>query len=442
MADEGAGGILTARREIPHMPVTDGSIRSAIKVCCIVFVPLLAACGDDSGDADNPAAASCSSTQTVFTPPAPPPGAPPAGITLSLEQIDVPLAAPVFVTAPRGDTARIFVVEKGGMIKVVNRNNNTLIGTFLNISSLVATEGEAGLHSVAFDPQYGTNGRFYVSYTNTAGNTVVARYLVSGNPNVAQAGADRILMTAAANGQHFGGMLAFDPAGRYLYISRGDGGPAPDQFNRAQNLGQLQGKILRIDVSGGEAGQPAYTIPPDNPCLGQVGARGEIWSMGLRNPWRFSFDRATGDLYIADVGENFVEEVNVATVANGAGRGSNFGWKIMEGKRCFPSGGVCNQNELTQPTLDYTHPTEDCGGSITGGYVYRGSAIPALAGTYFYGDFCEGFVRSFRFNGQVQEHAQWPSLATGGITITSFGEDGLGELYITTIGGGLFRIVP
>lgn len=416
------------------MPATLDSIRTAIKISCIAWIPLLAACG--GGGDDGPAvAAACSGTRTVGAPPAPAPGAPPAGITLSLLRINnnFALTAPLFVTAPPGDANRIFVVEKGGLIKVANRNApNALIGTFLNISSLVDTAGEGGLHGLAFDPQYGSNGRFYVSYTNRAGNAVLARYLVSGNPNVAQAAADRILITTEANGQHFGGMLAFGPDG-LLYLSRGDGGPAPDAFNRAQNLGQLQGKILRLDVSGA-----AYTVPPDNPCVGQAGARGEIWSMGLRNPWRFSFDRDTGDLYIADVGEDFVEEVNVATVATGAGRGANYGWKIMEGNRCFSPSAGCNQGNITQPTLVDIHPAEDCGGSITGGYVYRGSAIAGLAGTYFYGDFCNGFVRSFRFNGQVVDHAQW-GLSPG--MITSFGEDAQGELYITTIQGDLYRIV-
>jgi glucose/arabinose dehydrogenase len=434
------------------MPAIADSIRSVLKYCCIASIPLLAACGDLGGlggdDGVGPAvAAMCGrATATVVTPPAPPPGAPPAGIALKLQKINnnFTLTAPLFVTSSPspGDANRLFVVEQGGLIKIVNRNApNNLIGTFLNISKLVNAEGEGGLHGLAFDPGYATNRRFYVSYTNPRlSEAIVARYLRHPtNVNQAVAASGVIIMRVPVSGQHFGGMLAFGRDG-FLYISRGDGGPAPDQLNRAQDLSVLNGKLLRIDVSD-QAPEP-YGIPPDNPCVG-VG-RGEIWSIGLRNPWRFSFDRATGNLYIADVGEDFVEEVNVATVATGAGRAANYGWKIMEGKQCFEPADGCNQSAITQPTLDYTHPAAACGGSITGGYVYRGTnpALAALRGTYFYADWCKGFVRSFRFNGQVEEHFQWPLLASGPFSITSFGEDNQGELYITTSNGGLFRIVP
>jgi hypothetical protein len=367
---------------------------------------------------------------------------PPPGITLNLQLINTgfTLTSPLFLTAPPGDTARLFVVEQGGLIKVVNRNTNAPIGTFLDISGLILAGGERGLLGMAFDPLYASNGRFYVSYTDSGGSTVVARYLVSSNPDVAVSTADRIIITAAQPfANHNGGMIAFGPDG-FLYIGRGDGGSGGDPGNRAQNTAEVLGKLLRIDVSQGtQPPQPAYAIPPDNPCVGQSGARGEIWSIGLRNPWRYSFDRQTGDLYIADVGQGAREEVNVATVANGAGRGSNYGWKIMEGTLCFSPASGCNMAGLTLPVVDYAHAGGAC--SITGGYVYRGTAIPALVGTYFYGDFCAGFVRSFRFiNGQVTEHATWPSLTPG--NITSFGEDAAGELYIMTSGGVLFRIVP
>ena len=327
------------------------------------------------------------------------------------------------------------------MIKIVNRNTNALIGTFLDISNLLPNPlgSEQGLLGLAFDPLYGINGRFYVSYTDSGGSTVVARYLVSSNPNVAVSTADRIIITAAQPfANHNGGMIAFGPDG-FLYIGRGDGGSGGDPGNRAQNAAEVLGKLLRIDVSqGAQPPQPAYAIPPDNPCVGQSGARGEIWSIGLRNPWRFSFDRQSGDLYIADVGQGAREEVNVSTVAGGAGRGINYGWRIMEGSMCFNPPAMCNMTGLQLPAVEYDHPT---GCSITGGYAYRGAAIPALQGTYFYGDFCAGFVRSFRFvNGQVTEHASWPTFSPG--SITSFGEDAAGELYIMTSGGGLFRIVP
>jgi len=371
---------------------------------------------------------------------------PPAGITLALQQINTTFALnfPLLVTAPLGDTNRLFVVEQGGLIKIVNRNTNALIGTFLNISSLLPLPplGERGLLGMAFDPQYATNGRFYVSYTDTTGSTVVSRYLVSTDPNVAMSTADRIIMTAAQPfTNHNGGMIAFGPDG-YLYIGRGDGGSSNDPDNQAQNAGEVLGKLLRIDVSQGtQPPQPAYAIPPDNPCVGLHGARGEIWSIGLRNPWRYSFDRVSGDLYIADVGQGAREEVNVSTVATGAGRGINYGWKIMEGTLCRPPTVGCNTTGLQLPAVEYDHST---GCSITGGYVYRGTlpALQALQGTYFYADFCEGFVRSFRFvNGQVTEHANWLALDPG-VNVTSFGEDAAGELYVMTSGGGLFRIVP
>ena len=371
-------------------------------------------------------------------------GATPEG-ALRLERIDATLGLsfPIFLTAPPGDTARLFVVEKDGKIKVVNKATNLLIGTFLDISSLVSTGGEQGLLGLAFDPQYATNGRFYVSYTDKTGigNSVIARYLVSSNSNVAVSTADRIILTVTQPfANHNGGMIAFGLDGM-LYIGFGDGGDAGDPGNRAQNPNELLGKLLRIDVSqGAVAPEPAYAIPPTNPFVGQSGKREEIWSLGLRNPWRYSFDRQTADLYIADVGQGNWEEVDVATSASGGGRGINYGWKVMEGNHCFfPSAG-CNMTGLTLPRLEYDHSNGAC--SITGGYAYRGAAIPALQGTYFYGDFCAGFVRSFRLmNGTATQFLDWAALRPAG-NITSFGEDAAGELYIMTSAGGLYRIVP
>jgi glucose/arabinose dehydrogenase len=364
-------------------------------------------------------------------------------MTLKRQQIHgagLTLTFPLYLTAPPGDTDRLFVVEKGGLIKVIDRGSNTLIGTFLNVSALISTGAEQGLLGMAFDPNYSGNGRFYISYTDTTGSTVVARYLVSSNRDVAISAADRIIFTAAQPfANHNGGMITFGRDG-FLYVGRGDGGSGGDPGNRAQNLSEVLGKLLRIDVSlGTHPPDPAYAIPPDNPCVGQPGAREEIWSMGLRNPWRFSFDRENGDLYIGDVGQGAREEVHVSTAASGGGRGSNYGWKIMEGNLCFfPSSG-CSMDGLTLPVLDYPH-TQGC--SITGGYVYRGAALPALHGRYFYADACTGFVRSFRLvNGRVTEHTQWPSLSLSGQSIVSFGEDADGEIYILTSAGGLFRIV-
>jgi len=241
----------------------------------------------------------------------------------------------------------------------------------------------------------------------------------------------------AAN--HNGAMIAFGPD-NFMYLGFGDGGGAGDPDNRAQNKGDLLGKLLRIDVSQSTSPQPAYIIPPDNPFVGQSGVRAEIWSFGLRNPWRYSFDRQSEDLYIADVGQGNWEEVDVATSASGTGKGTNYGWKVMEGAHCYPPGSPCTTAGLTFPVIEYDHSV---GCSITGGYVYRGTALPALQGTYFYADYCQGFVRSFRLvNGVPTQLTDWTSAFAPGGNITSFGEDGAGDLYVmTTQQDRLYRIV-
>lgn len=391
--------------------------------CAFVVLLTIAACG--GGNEATPAN----------------PGTPadPASIPLRLERIDstsLTFAFPLFLTAPPGDTGRLFVVEKSGTIKIVTRGTNSLVGTFLDIRSLVSTGAEQGLLGLAFDPRYNSNGRFYVSYTDTNGNSVIARYLVSANADAAVSTADRIIFTLSQPAaSHNGGMIAFGPDGK-LYIGFGDGGAAAD---RAQNPADLLGKLLRIDVSQGIAPQPAYTIPPDNP-FASANPGAEIWSLGLRNPWRYSFDRQTGDLYIADVGQDTWEEVDVSTVAEGAGKADNFGWNVMEGKHCYPAGtATCATAGKTLPRIEYDHSGGAC--SITGGYVYRGAAIPPLQGTYFYGDFCAGFVRSFRLvNGNAMQAFDWSALRPGA-NIASFGEDASGELYIMTSEGALYRIV-
>jgi glucose/arabinose dehydrogenase len=219
-----------------------------------------------------------------------------------------------------------------------------------------------------------------------------------------------------------------------LYIGLGDGGGGGDPGGRGQSLTDLLGDILRVDVRGGTS----YTVPPDNPFVGRTDARPEIWSSGLRNPWRFSFDPATGDLYIADVGQAAWEEVDVVTAAQGAGRGTNFGWNVMEGRHCYADPG-CDPSQFTLPVVEYAH---DQGCSVTGGFVYRGAAIPALQGHYFYADYCQGWVRSFRLqDGQAVEPQAWPTLAPGG-AVPGFGQDAAGELYVMTAEGRVFRIVP
>ena len=425
------------------MPAVRDSIRSVLGFCCVTSLALLAACGGGDGGG-GAAVASCPSTTTVGMAAAPAPGSPPAGIALALETLNAALNFPLFVTAPPGDPNRLFVVEKFGEIKVLNRSDGAEIGTFLDASGVLnppSADDERGLLGLAFDPGYSSNGRFYISYIAPGDVAVVARYLVSGSPatsNVAVPTADSIIISTPyqPSGSVFGGMITFRDG--LLYVSRGVGGS--DAANSGQSVGTLTGKILRINVNADDF--PAdnarnYAIPGDNPCVGQAGAQPEIWSMGLRNPWRFSFDRATGDLYIGDVGGADREEINVAAVANGRGRGVNYGWMNMEGTQCF-GGQACDPAGLQRPVVDYVHNPLTCN-SVTGGYVYRGSAIPGLQGTYFYGDSCAGFVRSFRFaNNAATEHATWP-FTTG--FMTSFGEDTQGELYITTAEGVLFRII-
>jgi glucose/arabinose dehydrogenase len=407
--------------------------------------PLLVAC---NGGGDDPLAPNVTSSgpcivQNQPSPPAPSPGAP-QGLSLQLTQVNtaVSLAFPVFLASPPGDNARIFVAEKGGTVKILDRNTGTLISTFINISPLVSTGSEQGLLGLAFDPQYAANRRFYLNYTDINGNSVIARFLANPvNPNVALATADHVILTVTQPfANHNGGMIAFGQDG-FFYVGFGDGGSAGDPSNRAQNTNELLGKLLRIDVSqSGPSPLAAYTVPPSNPCVNQTGVRPEVWSVGLRNPWRFSFDRQSGDLYIADVGQGAREEINLSPLASGGGKGFNYGWDVLEGTICFPPGAQCNPAGLTQPVVEYDHGSGAC--SITGGYVYRGLAIPALQGTYFYSDFCTSFIRSFRYvNGQVTQHFDWASLNLSAENVTSFGEDNQGELYVMTSQGALYRVV-
>jgi glucose/arabinose dehydrogenase len=378
----------------------------------------------------------CSGGGDSSTTPTNPAPVPPSSIAVQLQLVTSALNAPVFMTAPPGDNTRLFIVEQDGTVRIWDVRNKTLLSTpFLNISGAITSGGERGLLGMAFDPNYQANGRFYAYYTDTNGDIAIARYLTSAtDPNQADPSQVSVLQNIPHPNfsNHNGGMLAFGPDG-CLYAGVGDGGSGGDPNNNAQNTSLRLGKILRLDpITGG-----ACANLVSNPFAAPVGAP-EIWSLGLRNPWRFSFDRQTKDLYIGDVGQDTREEVDVAVAPN-AGRESNYGWRLMEGFVCLNPSINCNQGGLTLPVLDYPHPD---GCSIIGGYVYRGTTIPALAGTYFYADLCVGFVRSFRLqNGQPAEQFQWPSLSPGP-SITSFGEDGQGELYIMTLGGGLWRFAP
>jgi glucose/arabinose dehydrogenase len=357
----------------------------------------------------------------------------PQGTGARLLEVASGLSSPLYLTTPPNDGTRLFIVEQTGGIRIVK--DGTLLETpFLDISGQVSSVGEQGLLGLAFDPNYASTGRFFVHYTDPAGDTRVSSFQVSANPDIANAGSEQVILTATQPyPNHNGGQLVFGPDG-FLYLGLGDGGSSGDPEGRGQDLSDLLASILRLDV---QAGSP-YTVPPDNPFIAQAGARPEIWSYGLRNPWRFSFDRGTGDLYIADVGEGRFEEVDVSPAAGGAGKGLNYGWNRMEGNHCF-NRGECDQTGLTLPAHEYSH-SQGC--SITGGYVYRGSAIPALQGLYFFADFCHGWVRSFRYaDGLATELTDWRVLQPGG-SITSFGEDATGELYLMVRSGAVFKIVP
>ena len=360
--------------------------------------------------------------------------APPDGgsgeVTLRAQQVVEGLSSPVFLTAPSGD-ARLFVVEQPGRIRIVK--SGALVATpFLDITSRVVTGGERGLLSMSFDPSYAANGRFYVYYTGAQGDIFVDRFTVSSNPDVANLASDRVItIQHRANTNHNGGLLLFGPDGM-LYLGVGDGGGAGDVPNNAQNTEVLLGKILRLNV----ASLP-YTIPSGNPFVGQAGAD-EIWAYGLRNPWRYAFDvptdGASPKLYIADVGQGAREEVDVAD-ASAAGR--NYGWRLMEGTQCYNPSSGCSQTGLTMPVLEYDHGQ---GCSITGGFVYRGAAIPDIRGHYFYSDYCSGFVRSFRLSGGAAvDQKEWSVGSVGGVT--SFGVDGAGELYVLSSNGRVYRLV-
>ena len=363
----------------------------------------------------------------------------PASTSLTLQPVTTNLSFPVFMTAPPRDDSRLFIVQKGGLIRIFDRNSSSLRPTaFLNLSGLISTVGERGLLGMAFDSGYNANFQFYVFYTNTVGDIVIARYLRSAaDVNIADPASATLLLTVAHPNfsNHNGGMLTFGPDG-CLYAGIGDGGDSGDPNNNGQNLSLLLGKLLRLDPGTGGACSVNGII---NPFI-LVGGAPQVWSLGLRNPWRFSFDRDTDDLYIGDVGESAREEIDVAVAPN-AGRQANYGWRLMEGFLCFNPSMNCNSGSLTLPVLDYPHLSGAC--AVTGGYVYRGSAMLATQGTYFYADFCAGFVRSFRYqNGQPIEQTEWPLLSPPGGFVTSFGEDAAGELYVMTQGGGLFKFIP
>jgi glucose/arabinose dehydrogenase len=363
-------------------------------------------------------------------------------VNVSLLPVASGLDRPLFVTHAGDGSGRLFIVEKAGTIRVF-AGERLIPRPFLDIRDRVLSRGsEQGLLGLAFDPDFRRSGAFFVNYTDRSGNTVISRFRVTADANLADPASElKVLGIDQPAANHNGGMLAFGPDG-YLYVGTGDGGGAGDRFGNGQNPQSLLGKMLRIDVRTDPSAP--YVVPPSNPWVtatrnGQS-VRPEIWALGLRNPWRFSFDRQKGDLWIADVGQDQYEEID--RVPAGAGGnvqgGINFGWRIMEGTHCFPDSAKCGRDGLVLPVAEYAHGADGC--SITGGYLYRGAAIPGLAGAYLYGDYCSGRIWALT----PAAGGGWDSrlLLESGLTISSFGEDQAGELYVADLQGGrVYRLV-
>ncbi len=345
--------------------------------------------------------------------------------TIALQNFASGFASPVDI-ANCGDN-RLFIVEQDGLIRILNNNGTVNSTPFLNITTLTNESGEQGLLGMAFHPNYSSNGFFYINYTNNSGNTVIARYSVNAtNPNLANPTGTILLTINQPYSNHNGGTLKFGPDG-YLYIGMGDGGSGGDPGNRAQNINELLGKMLRIDVNSGTP----YSIPSNNPYVGVAGLD-EIWAIGLRNPWKFSFDRLTGDLWVADVGQNQYEEVNRATSTES---GLNYGWRCYEGNTAYNTTGCAAQSTMKSPLFITTHSNGFC--SITGGYVYRGTQYPNFQGKYLFSDYCKAQIGISDSLGNVIF-----SQTFSGNNFVSFGEDANGELYVSSISNGtVYKII-
>lgn len=349
--------------------------------------------------------------------------------SFDLEMVVAGLVEPLYITAAPGDDTRLYVLEKAGRIRII-RNGVLVDEPFLDIRASTSSESEQGLLGLAFSPDYASNRQVFIDHTGNDGATRVVRYTAT-SPDALDPGSQELVLEVPQPfSNHNGGQIAFGPDGM-LYIGLGDGGSGGDPEGHGQNRRTLLGSILRIDVGGGSG----YEVPPDNP-FGPP-HRAEIWAYGLRNPWRFSFDRGTGDLYVADVGQRRLEEVSI--IPAGTAGGLNLGWNVLEGSACYESD-ACNPAGMYAPTYEYEHPD---GCSITGGYVYRGSAIPDLRGRYLFADYCEGWVRSFRLVSGTAAHLGdhsdgLPTL----VRVVSFGEDNQGELYIVSLDGAVYKVVP
>ena len=383
-----------------------------------ILVSLAAACGGDDDGTASPA-----ESPTVNR------GLP----SVKLQRVFPNLSFKRLTGMYQAPDGRWFVTEQAGRITAITPNvPNAAAAEILDITDRVSTAGnEEGLLGFAFAPDFTQSRAFYVYYS--AANprrSVISRFIANAASGTAAApGSEMVLLEIAQPfSNHNGGQMVFGSDG-YLYIGLGDGGSARDPQGNGQNLSTLLGKLLRIDVSGA-----AYKVPPDNPFVGRQGARGEIWAYGLRNPWRFSFDKTTGALWLADVGQDAREEVDIIT------RGSNYGWSVMEGSQCLGSGTGCNQSGLIPPIIDYANAGNDC--SITGGFVYRGNAFPALQGAYVYADYCSGKIWGLR--AEVLVRGENVQIGSAGFNVSSFAQGTDGEIYVLqhSDGGGIFQVIP
>jgi len=373
-----------------------------------------------------PAGASPAATGTPSRSEPSPTAAPWNPPPLSLARVVSGLQRPVWVGAAGDGSGRLFVLEQAGTIRVI-RDGRLLNRPYLDIRDRVSSGGERGLLGLAFAPTFARDGRLFVDATDPDGNTFVAEFRAPDpTADIADPATERVILRIAQPfANHNGGGIVARPDGT-LWIGTGDGGSAGDPQGNGQRMTTLLGKLLRIDPRA--AGAAAYTVPPDNPFVGRTDARAEIWALGLRNPWRFSFDRATGDLWIGDVGQDRWEEVDRVHAGDSSDR--NFGWNVMEGRHCFSPADGCRTEGLTLPVVEYDHGQ---GCAITGGFVYRGTAIPALAGTYLYADSCSGRIWGLEAAAQVPTSRL---LASTGASIVSFGEDDAGELLVADVAGG------
>jgi glucose/arabinose dehydrogenase len=355
-------------------------------------------------------------------------------VSLSLSKVAGGLSSPVFATNAGDGSGRLFIVEQGGRIRIL-QGGVVLATPFLDIHTKISKGGERGLLGLAFHPDYVANGKFYIYYTDIRGRIAIAVYHRStGDPNRASATGSVLLRISKPYSNHNGGTVAFGPDG-YLYLGTGDGGGAGDPGNRAQSLSSLLGKLLRINVNGRTPARP-YIIPRSNPYVGKAGLD-QIWARGLRNPWRFSFDSAKGDLWTGDVGQNRYEEIDRSTAASGGGRATNYGWRVVEGNACYRPASGCNKSGKKIPLAVYGH-SKGC--SVTGGYVYRGTEYPALVGGYLFADFCTGRIWAVNAAGAARQTPR--QLLDSTLSISSFGQAEDGSLYVTDLGhGGLWKVV-